>query len=92
MTYSGDRTEPERLEDLWRVVQDGIDTGELLEDHDPATNSESLQHVWGKQSPDGSRPALTLFQIRFCLLVEHDSGLDLEVLSSEKRIRFRKSS
>lgn len=40
--------ETETLEDLGRIVEDGVDTGELLANHSSAAQEQTLQHVGGK--------------------------------------------
>lgn len=45
------RREAKGAEDLRCVVENGIDSSELLEDHDPATDSETLEDVGSEKYP-----------------------------------------
>lgn len=75
--------EAEGAEDLGRVVEDGVDAGELLEDHDPAADIETLEHVWREEGFPGPEFGFAV-QFEVGLLVEHDGGLDLEVFRLEE--------
>lgn len=72
--------ETETLENLGSVVEDGIDTSELLANHGSAAEPQTLEHVGSKQSLPGTQTTSRANKLCLTLLVEHNSSLDLEEL------------
>ena len=83
--FSGDGGEAECTEDLRSVVQNCVDTSELLEYHDPAADIESLEHIGREQGFPGPKLCVS---VQFCLsfFVEEDGDLDFEVFGAEERV------
>lgn len=83
---SGGGRETETLEDLRSIVQDGIDTGELLEHHHTTSQEDTLDHVGSEESLPWGKDTTTANQLSLGLFVEHDSSLDFQELGSEERV------
>ncbi|KAG9526877.1 sugar transporter, partial [Aureobasidium melanogenum] len=85
----GCRGETEGAENLRCVVKNCIDTRELLEDHDPATDSKTLENVGCEENPNllpwCKNTTLTNLLL-LSLSVEKDGRLDFKIFSVEKRI------
>jgi hypothetical protein len=71
---------------LRSIVQDGIDASELLEDHDPAANRQTLEHVGSEESLPRSQGTASTDLLGLGLLVEENGGFDFEVLGNDERI------
>lgn len=56
-----------------------VSTYKLLEDHDPDTNRNTLQHVHLKHWLPGAEAAV-LGKLRLDLIIEHNCSLDLQEL------------
>lgn len=78
--------ETETAEDLRSVVQDGVDTSELLANHSSATEHQTLEHVGGEQSLPWGESTAGANELTLSLLVEHDGGLDLKEFSLQQRV------
>ena len=77
------RGESETLENLRSIVQNSVDTSELLANHGSAAQEKTLEHVGGKESLPGTQTTTSSNQLGLALLVEHDSSLDFEELGAD---------
>ena len=64
------------------AVENCIDASELLENHDPAANAETLEHVRGERCAPGTGFVVAII-LGFCLFVEENGGFDFEILGKE---------
>lgn len=83
---SGSGRETERLEDLRSIVQNSVDTSELLANHHTTSQDDTLEHVRSEEGLPGSKETTTADQLSFGFFVEHNGSLDFQELSSEERV------
>lgn len=83
---SGSGRETERLEDLRSVVQNSVDTSELLENHHTTSQEDTLDHVGSEEGLPRCKDTTAANQLGLGLFVEHNGSLDFQELGSEKRV------
>lgn len=83
---SGSGRETERLEDLRSIVQNSVDTSELLANHHTTSQDDTFEHVGSEKGLPGSKETTAANQLSLGLFVEHNGSLDLQEFGRNERV------